>query len=152
MRRGTYTYEEMIVYGLAVALAIAISFMPVTARSGGYTTDPMDHSGPRWSNDRHHEDGLIVSRDCVALPPGASAQYIPGRDAWGRTVIPAEQPKGFDNSFPVEVELDVLIGQKNIGGKKIDLTAGQFYFNPATNELSLNGRTWQQRDCNSSPK
>jgi hypothetical protein len=142
----------MIGYGLAIALAIAIAFMPVAARSGGYSTDPRQHSAPRWSNDRHHEEGLIVGRDCVALPPGASAQYIPGRDAWGRTVIPAEQPKGFVNSFPVEVEIDVPVGNKIIGGRRIDMTAGRFSFDPATNELSLNGRTWRQRDCHPSPK
>lgn len=130
-------------YGLAVALAIIIAFLPDTARSGGYTTNPSDQIVPRWSNDRHHEDGLIVGRDCVALPPGASAEYIPGRDAWGRTIIPAEQPKGFDNTFPVEVELDILLKQKSIGGKNIDLTA---------NGVPLIDRTWQQRDCQSSPK
>lgn len=143
MRQRAYTYKDMNVCGMAVALAIAIAFMPTAARSGGYTSDPRDHPGPRWSNDRHHEDGLIVGRDCVALPPGASAEYIPGRDAWGRTVIPAEQPKGLVNSFPVEVELDILLKQKNIGGKNIDLTA---------NGMPLIDRTLQQRDCHPSQK
>ena len=133
----------MIMHGLAAALAIAIAFAPVTARSGGYTTDPRGHSGPRWSNDRHHEDGLIVGDGCVALPPGASAEYIPGRDAWGRTIIPAEQPKGFSNSFPVDIELDILLKQKTIGGKNIDLTA---------NGVPLIDRTWQPRDCHPAQK
>jgi len=143
MRHGAYTLEDMIVYGIAAALAIAVAFTPVIARSGGYTNDPMDHSGPRWSNDRHHEDGLIVGHDCVVLPPGVSADYIPGRDAYGRTIIPAEQPKGFYNSFPVEVELDILLKQTNIGGKNTDLTA---------NGTPLIEQALQQRDCHPSQK
>jgi len=143
MRHGDCTLKDMIVSGMAAALAIIVVFTPLTAQSGGYTTDPKDNSGPRWSNDRHHEDGLIVGRDCVALPPGVSAEYIPGRDAWGRTIIPAEQPKGLNNSYPLEVELEILLKQKNIGGKNIDLTASA---------LPLIERTLRLRDCHPSIK
>ncbi len=143
MRGGSYSCEDMIMYGLAIALATAIAFMPVAVMSGGYTSNPMDHFGPRWSNDRQLEDGLIVGRDCVALPPGVSAEYIPGRDAWGRTIIPAEQPKGLNNSYPLEVGLEILLKQKNIGGKNIDLTASA---------LPLIERTIRLRDCHPSIK
>lgn len=128
---------------MAAALATAIALIPVAANSGKYTTDPKGHPVPRWSNDRHHEDGLIVGHDCVALPPHAGADYIPGRDAWGRTIIPAEQPKNFDNSLPMDVELDILLKQKNIGGKNIDLTA---------DAVPFNNRSWQPRDCHPSQK
>ena len=138
-------------YGLALALALAVAFAPGLAHSGAYTTDPVKRAGPRWSNSHHHESGLIVRPDCVALPPGADAEYVPGRDAWGNPVIPAEPPKGFRDSFPVEVDLDVNIGTKHIAGNEIEMHAGRFTFDPATNEISLNGRTWQ-RDCLPSPK
>ncbi len=151
MRHGTYTYEEFLIYGLAAALAITMLFVPSVARSGAYVSDPLNYFGPRWSNEEHHERGLIVRPGCVALPPGADAQYIPGRDSWGRPVIPAETPKGFSNNFPVDVEIDVKLGSKQIAGQQIDLYGGRFAFDPATNELSLNGRVWQ-RDCFSSPK
>jgi len=146
MRHGLSAYEELLIYGLALALASIVAFTPNAARSGGYTNDPIDHFAPRWSNSQHHEYGLIVRPDCVALPPGAGAEYIPGRDAWGRTIIPAEPPNGFSNTFPVEVELDVNLGTKQIAGKDIELHAGRFTFDPATNQLALNGRKWQ-RDC-----
>ncbi len=133
----------MNVSGMAAALAIIVVFTPLTVQSGGYTTDSKNYSGPRWSNDRHHEDGLIVGRDCVALPPGVSAEYIPGRDAWGRTIIPAEQPQGLNTSFPLEVELEILLKQKNIGGKNIDLTASA---------LPLIEQTLRLRDCQPSIK
>lgn len=133
-------------YGLAVALAIAVAFAPGPARSGAYTTNPIKRAGPRWSNHHHHEQGLIVRPDCVALPPGADAEYVPGRDPWGNPVVPAETPKSFNNSFPVEVYLDVNLGTKHIAGKEIELHGVGLTFDPATNELSLNGRKWQ-RDC-----
>lgn len=131
------------VYSLAAVFVIALAFIPDTAMSGAYTTDRMENTRPRWSNDRHHEDGLIVGRDCVALPPGAGAQYVPGRDAWGRTILPAEPPRGFYNSFPVEVELDILLKHKNIGGKNIDVTA---------NATPYIEQAWQLRDCHPSQK
>lgn len=143
MRHRDCTLKDMIVSGMAAALAIIVVFTPLTVQSGGYTTGPKDYSGPRWSNDRHHEDSLIVGRDCVALPPGVSAEYIPGRDAWGRTIIPAEQPKGLNNSYPLEVGLEILLNQKNIGGKNIDLTASA---------LPLIEQTLRLRDCQPSIK
>jgi len=145
------TFEEFLTYGLAAALAVAMLFAPNAARSGAYTNDPHEYSGPRWSNDQHHEYGLIVRPGCVALPPGAGAEYIPGRDPWGRPVIPAETPESFNNNFPVDVEIDVDLGAKYVGGRKIDLNAGHFAVGPATNELSLNRHVWQ-RDCFPSPK
>ena len=146
MRHGLSAYEEFLIYGLALALASIVAFTPSAARSGGYTNDPIGHAAPRWSNDQHHEYGLIVRPDCVALPPGADAEYIPGRDSWGRPVLPAEPPKSFSDTFPVEVDIDVNLGTKHIAGNEIELHAGRFAFDPATKELSLNGRRWQQ-DC-----
>jgi hypothetical protein len=151
MERETHTCEQLIIYGLALALAIAVAFTPGNARSGAYESHPQADKPPRWSNDRHHEQGLIVRTDCVALPPGASAEYVPGRDAWGRPVVPAEPPKGFNDSFPVGVDLDINLGTKHVGGKDIEMHGGYLQFDPSTNELSLNGRTWQ-RDCLPSQK
>lgn len=151
MKHEAYTFEQLVIYGLAIALAIAVAFTPGIARSGAYETHPRAKAaGPRWSNDLHHEQGLIVGRDCVALPPGADAEYVPGRDAWGRPVIPAEPPKGFREPFPMEVGLDVLLGTKHVGGKTIEMHGEYLGYNPATNELTLNGRTWQ-RDCHPPP-
>ncbi len=138
-------------YGLAMALAFAVVFAPGQASSGAYSTDRVERAGPRWSNDLHHERGLIVRPDCVALPPGADAEYVPGRDSWGRPVIPAEPHKRFKESFPVRVDLDVNLGTKHIAGKEIEMHAGSFSFDPATKEISLNGRKWQ-RDCLPSSK
>ncbi len=138
-------------YGLAASLAVAIAFIPAPANSDSYTTDGPKRTGPRWSNDHHQEHGLIVRPDCVGLPPGASAEYVPGIDPWGHPITPAEQPKGFSDSFPVQVDLDVKLGSRYIAGKEIEMNAGHFTFDPATSELALNGRTWQ-RDCHPSPK
>ncbi len=151
MIHGTYKIEQFLIYALAVALALAVAVMPVPANSGAYTSDNVNRVGPRWSNSQHHEQGLIVRPDCVALPPGADAQYVAGRDAWGRPVIPADPPKAFKENFPVEVELDVTLDSKHIAGKEIELHAGRFTFDPASNEVSLNGRKWQ-RDCLPSSK
>ena len=151
MRHRTCSYEEFLIYGLAVALAITMVLAPDAARSGAYVSDPLDYFGPRWSNNEHIERGLIAGAGCVALPPGASAEYIPGRDARGRPVLPADTPKSFNNNFPVGVDVDVKVGTKQIAGQQIDLYAGRFAFDPATNELSLNGRVWQ-RDCFPLPK
>jgi hypothetical protein len=151
MIHGAYTFEQLLIYGLAVVLALAVAVTPGPANSGAYTSDHMKRTGPRWSNDLHHEQGLIVRPDCVALPPGADAEYVAGRDAWGRPVIPAEPLKAFRENFPVEVELDVNLGAKHIAGKEIELHAGRFTFDPATNEILLNGRKWQ-RDCLPSSK
>lgn len=124
---------------------------PIPANAGGYSTDAVIPKAPRWSNDYHHEHGLIVRPDCVALPPGAGADYIPGRDPWGRPVIPAEPMQAFRPSFPMGVDLDVNLGTKHIGGKDIELHGGYLAFDPATNDLTLNGHRWT-RDCIPSPK
>lgn len=151
MKHETSAYEQFVVYALALAVALALTFFPVTARSGSYTTHEVAPAGPRWSNDHHHEYGLIVRPGCVALPPGAGAEYIPGRDAWGRPVIPAEPLQGFRPSFPMGVDLDVNLGTKHVGGKDIELHGGHLAFDPATNDLTLNGHHWT-RDCIPSPK
>ena len=151
MIHGTYKIEQFLIYALGVALALAVALTPGPVNSGAYTSDHVNRAGPRWSNDQHHEQGLIVRPDCVALPPGADAEYVAGRDAWGRPVIPAEPPKAFRENFPVEVELDVNLGTKHVAGQEIELHAGRFTFDPASNEVSLNGRMWQ-RDCLPSSK
>lgn len=151
MRQGTGTILGKIIQGLSVALVIAAGFAPDVARGGAYVSDPIDYFAPRWSNDRHHERGLIVRPGCVSLPPGAGAEYVPGRDPWGRPVIPAETPRSFNNNLPLDVEIDVNLGTKRIAGQDIELHAGRFAFDPETKQLSLNGYNWQ-RDCLPSPK
>jgi hypothetical protein len=72
MKHEAYTFEQLVIYGLAIALTIAAAFTPGIARSGAHKNRPRTKAaGPRWSNDLHHEQGLIVRRDCVALPPPA---------------------------------------------------------------------------------
>lgn len=151
MKHETSAYEQFLIYSLALALAFFMAFLPRVAYGGAYTTDERPVHSPRWSNDQHHEYGLIVRPDCVALPPGAGAEYIPGRDPWGRPVIPAEPLQGFRPSFPMGVDLDINLGTKHVGGKTIELHGGQLTFDPATNDLALNGHHWT-RDCLQSPK
>lgn len=148
MRHGLYTLGCPI---YALVSASIVAFTVNVAHGGSYVNDPVNYYGPRWSNDQHHEYGLIVRPDCVALPPGAGAEFIPGRDPWGRPVIPAEPPKGFNNAFPPGVGIDVRLGARTIAGKDIELHAGYFAFDPATNEFSFNGRNWR-RDCLPPPK
>jgi len=151
MKQETSAHEQFAIYSLAIALAFAVAFSPVTARGDGYVTGDEISKRPRWSNSEHHEYGLIVRPDCVALPPGAGATFVPGRDAWGRPVIPAEPLQGFRPSFPMGVELDVNLGTKHVGGKTIELHGGQLSYDPTVNDLSLNGHQWT-RDCLPSSK
>lgn len=66
MKREAYTFEQLVIYSLAIAAA----FTPGIARSGAHETRPRAKAaGPLCSNDLHHEQGLIFPRDCVALPP-----------------------------------------------------------------------------------
>lgn len=149
MRHGINTTPGFGIYLLVFASIVAL--IPNLARSGAYTSDPFDHFTPRWSNSQHHEYGLIIRPDCVALPPGAGAEYIPGRDPWGRPIIPAEPPKGFSSMFPAGVGVGVKLGTKQIAGRDIELYGGTFAFDPATNQFSFNGPDWR-RDCLPPPK
>jgi len=141
MRYGLFTLGHPI---YALVVVSIVTFTANVAYGGSYVSEPSDNFGPRWSNDRHHENGLIVRPGCVALPPGAGAKYIPGRDPWGRPVIPAEPP---NNAFPAGVGIDVILGSKHIAGWDIELHGGYLAFDPATNQFPYNGR-----DCLPPPK
>ena len=133
------------------ALAFTLALLSGPAIGGTYTTDAATTKPPRWSNDRHHEHGVIVQPDCIALAPGIGADYVPGRDAWGRQIIPAQPLQGFRPSFPMGVEIDVNLGTKHNSGKDIELHGGYMAFDPTSGALALNGHPWM-RDCFPSPK
>lgn len=145
------SFDTFAYSALAAAYACVLTLLPGLALAGTYTTDAATIKLPRWSNDRHHEHGVIVQPDCIALAPGIGADYVPGRDAWGRQVIPAQPLQGFQPSFPMGVELDVNLGTKTIAGKDIELHGGHLAFDPTTGTLDLNGHPWM-RDCFPSPK
>ena len=54
--------------------------------------------------------------------PDYQAGYVAGRDAWGHPVIPAETPP-YGQGLPLTVELDVLLAQKQIAGRDLNLSA-----------------------------
>lgn len=135
----------------ALVFTSIVALIPDPARSGAAASDPRDRHASRWSNDLHHESGLIIRPGCVALPPGAGAAYIPGRDSWGRPVIPAEPPRRFSSMYPAGIGVGVKLGTKQIAGRDIELYGGYFAFDPATNQFSFNGRDWR-RDCLPPPK
>jgi hypothetical protein len=97
---------------------------------------------PRWSNDHHIADTVITTPDFVELAPGQGAEYVPGRDAWGRPVAPADNHTGRASGPPVEVEVD--LGTKHIGGHDVELSSGPMIYDPANNTL---GGYPLGRDC-----
>lgn len=139
MDHETSPYEQFIIYTLALAVALAVAFFPMTARSGAYTTPGAAPKAPRWSNEHHLRESVVVTPDCIAAPYGAGPDYIPGRDAWGNPVLPADPMTGFRPSLPMGVGIEVDLGTKHIGGHKVELYGQPLMFDP-------NGPSWQ-RDC-----
>lgn len=144
MHHETSPYEQFIIYALALALALAIAFFPMTARSGAYSTPAPAPKAPRWSNEHHHRQSVVVGPGCVSAPYGAGPDYIPGRDAWGNPVLPADPTTGYYPSLPMGIGIDVQLGTKHMGGKTIELYGHPLMFAP-------NGHTWP-RDCFSPQK
>ena len=135
---------NLLVLGLALAIAIGVALLPRAALGATFDTSRPAPVGPRWSNDHHLEDGLIVTPDCVVLPPDMAAPYMPGRDAWGRPVPPADTTTGPGYSVVPPVELEVDLGTKKLGGQDIDLHLPPVTYDPGNN--SLNGHPLS-RDC-----
>lgn len=133
--------------GCAAAALAGLLFAAPQAVAGGISNDPFERFGPRWSNSQHHERGLMIGPDCVALPPGVGAEYVPNRDPWGNPVLPAEQSYAFEEKFPAEVELDVYLDDRKLGGHPVESTVGDLEYDPASDTLTLNGRELRRRDC-----
>ncbi|MDA7946608.1 MAG: hypothetical protein MPJ78_03950 [Hyphomicrobiaceae bacterium] len=150
MRHAAKTIDQMLIYWLAIAMAAAVLIAPRPAISGGYVSGGSGYNGPRWSNDFQLQQGLVVQPGCVTIAPGASAEYIPGRDAYGRPVPPADSPSYFGNALP-NVDLDIKLGKKHIGGKTVKLYADGYAYDPVTDQFTLHGQP-MQRDCLPLPK
>ncbi len=143
MGRGEHSISDMLIYAAAVSVALAIALSPQRALSGSYEAGGAAPKGPRWSNDHHLSDAVVTAGpDCVALAPGEAADYIPGRDAWGNPVPPADNHTGYVNTLPIEV--DVHLGGKKIGKKFVDLSTGPMIYEPAPRTLGGYPLT---RDC-----
>lgn len=150
MRHEANTVDQMLIYWLAIALALAILIAPQPAVGGAYVSGGNGYHAPRWSNDFQLQQGVIAQPDCVTMAPGASAEYIPGRDAYGRPVPPADSPRYFGNALPY-VDLDIKLGKKHVGGKTVKLYADGYAYDPATNQFMLDGQPLH-RDCHPLPK
>ncbi len=151
MRHEAHTFEQMIICWLAIAMAILFMIVPQTAQSGAYETGQRGYHAPRWSNAAQLQQGLIAGPDCVAMAPGASAEYIPGRNAYGQPVPPADSPMIFGNAFPVDLDLEVKLKTKKIGRKSIDVYPDGLGYDQASNQVTLNGQPLHQ-DCLTSSK
>jgi len=146
MRHEAHAFEQMIVYWFAVALAILFMIVPQAAQSGGYDTGQRGYHPPRWSNAAQLQQGLIVGPDCIAMAPGASAEYIPGRDAYGQPVPPADSPMMFGSALPADIDLEVKLKSRRIGRKSVDVYADGLGYDQASNQVTLNGQPLHQ-DC-----
>ena len=143
MGYGEHRISDVLIYAVAFSLALAIALAPQRASSGPYEAGGNPPPGPRWSNDHHIIDSVTVGPDgCVAPAPGQRAEYVPGRDAWGRPVAPADDHTGFEKSIPVEI--DVHLKRKRIGRKRVDVSTGPMIYDPGLN--TLNGYPLK-RDC-----
>ena len=125
MTNTARTVDRRRLAALAAALAIAL-LAPPAALGGGLEREAAP-VGPRWSNE-HHVPGISVATGCRDR-----ADYVAGRDAWGRPVAPADLPSLSPNTPPliVDVEVDVPRRQAGNGGGRqatvhvpVDLAAG----------------------------
>lgn len=148
MGYGEHTIRDLLVTAVALSLAAAIVAAPKPARSDGLSEPP--RPAPRWSNDVHHQDGIRASDPCRALAPGYAPDYVPGHDAWGQPVIPAEVPSQPPYYVPDEIELNIGLKQKQIGGFPVDLSARKFFFDGAG--AGYGREPLARRDCVSSHK
>jgi len=144
-------FEYIMVYLIGLAIAVTLMTMPKAARSDdlGYDDAPaidrqmrdqvkQQHPRqrpPRWSNQHHYEAARAArTRDCAFSP-----DYVPGVDAWGDPVIPADLPRRYKEGVPAGVDVDINLGHKWIGGHHAYLSAGDIYYDLANRELSVNG-------------
>ena len=125
MTNGLQTLDWRMLAALAAALAIALVASPRAAHGGGLDRKASP-AGPRWSNE-HHMPGVSVTTDCRDR-----ADYVAGRDAWGRPVAPADLPSVSPNTPPliVDVEVDVP-GRQATVHVPVDLSAGALAANGA---------------------
>ena len=139
MHHESSPYEQFIIYALALALALAIAFFPISARSGAYSTTAPAPTAPRWSNEHHLRYSVVITPGCVSAPYGSGPDYIPGRDAWGNPVLPADPTTGYYPSLPMGVGVEVDLGTKHLGGHQDDRYGQPLMLDP-------NSHAWP-RDC-----
>ena len=122
MTRFRLDLHHLLPFLTAAVLALTLWATAREARSDGFDGGRSVPAGPRWSNDHHHLQGTIVGPGCVLPSPDYQAGYVAGRDAWEHPVIPAETPQ-HGQALPLAVELDVLLAQKQIAGRDLNLSA-----------------------------
>ncbi len=132
------SFGQLLAYAVAASLAVAITLRAQPVRSG---EPPQEPAGPRWS--ASSDDRPAALRDCDrGGVPGAG--YRPGIDAYGRPVPRADlttEPRG---SLPIE--FDLRVGEKKIGGQKVELLGGRFQVDARSGDIRINGRPVQP-DC-----
>lgn len=127
-------YIELLLYGLGFWLALSMALGSGKAWSGSWEAGGQVRPVPRWSNDAHIADSIVSPPpDCVSVSPGHGAEYVPGVDAWGRPVAPADGHTGYANSLPVEVDID--LGKRRVGGRRADISTGDMIYDPGHNTL-----------------
>ena len=142
--------DQLLVYMLTIAFALAILLTPQPVMSGAYVSGGNGYHAPRWSNEHQLQQGLIAHPDCVTIAPAADANYIPGRDAYGNPVPPADTVDTLMNPLP-NIGFDVKLGEKHVGDKTVKLYADGYGYDPVTNQFTLYGQP-MQRDCLPWPK
>lgn len=135
MGRGEHALSDLLIYGIAFSIVAAIALAPQKAASGSYDTSAPVPAGPRWSNDHQIADSVIAGPDCVELTPGQSANYVPGRDAWGRPVAPADGHTGYVTVLP-SVEIDIHKKKNKHGHKTVTAHTGPMYYDPLHNTVT----------------
>ncbi len=111
--------ETIAAYLIALGLALMMATGP--ARSADYTNDGPVGKSPRWSNGFQQQEGTVVTPGGCLLPsPEYQANYVPGVDAWGNPVIPAETIRPYSGP-PVIGELDLNLRKMQVGAYHGDL-------------------------------
>ena len=137
------SYYQLLAYAVGFWLALAMALNSGKAWSGSWQAGGTPQSGPRWSNDAHIADSVAIDPyGCGSASPNQSADYVPGVDAWGRPVAPADNHTGFVNSLPVEV--DIGLGSRRIGGHRAYISTPDMIFDAGSNTL---GGYPLGRDC-----
>jgi hypothetical protein len=134
MGRNERGYYELLAYGVGFCLALAMALNSGKAWSGSWEAGGAPQPGPRWTNDAHIADSVSVdSRGCVTASPNQKAGYVPGVDAWGHPVAPADNQTGFVNSLPVELDID--LGDRKAGGHRAEVTTPDMIYDAGSNTL-----------------
>lgn len=145
MRRGNHTLSARFAAAMnPLIVAVAVMLAPDGVRSEPYEAGASApaSAGARWSNERHLMNGIVSAPGCVALRPGQGAHYVPGRNARGGPVPPADSHTGHHAAPPVDLEIE--LGRRRTGGRRLELDTGPMRYDPSRG--TVNGHPLS-RDC-----